>query len=453
MRSSISRRGLYDIDGQQLDEARTRAAYFGSVIDIDIIRLAVTDMVNNICGDDISKICLEYCLEDRYWPPDWWSEARRYADDIVADWKRYGTPSLMSLHDVCQATINNMREIGSRLPLRRLPPSQCFVGGIIGNGPKSIYPASPAPPYTLGEGHHMIPDGLTHTLIHHLASDEPCALKPVLNDNRCCSYTPHYKSGCNLPSAPKIPLMADHEHTGCGSRSNTIQGGKVAMIHKLVADVKPEYASLYETGGRHILFMYGDDIDVASACIAADKICGRFKTPLACVIADGAALDDLMGDTDGNDAKLVVCCGHTLVGEDPRFQKTPGPPRPATFTKDDMLRNMERHGFELIGSMPKSCGMSIRPEYVITATHFSMDPRWFIAGVAVMLCACKINWRLLLYLADAYGYAGTLYGVVDSLCRQGRDFRWPSDVWRRRGTKMVITEDDTIRKALRTYGC
>lgn len=453
MRSSISRRGLYDIDGQQLDEARTRAAYFGSVIDTDTIRLAVADMVNNICGDDISKICLEYCLEDGYWPPDWWSEARRYADAIVADWKRYGTPSLMSLHDVCQYTISDMREIGSRLPLRRLPPSQCFVGGIIGNGPKSIYPASPAPPYTLGEGHRMIPDGLTHPLIHHLASDEPCALKPVLNDNLCSSYMPHYKSGCGLPSGPRTYPMADCGHARYYYGSDTAQNGKVALIYKLVADVKPEYASLYETGGRHALLMCGDDIDVASVCIAADKICGRFKTPLACMISDGAALDDLMGDTDGNDAHLVVRCGRTLAGEDPRSQKTLVPRRPAAFTKDDMLHNMERHGFELIGSMPKPCGMSIRPEYVITATHFSMEPRWLIAGVAVMLCACKINWRLLLYLADAYGYAGTLYGVVDSLCRQGRDFRRPSDVWRRRGIQMVVTEDDTIRKALRTYGC
>lgn len=58
-----------------------------------------------------------------------------------------------------------------------------------------------------------------------------------------------------------------------------------------------------------------------------------------------------------------------------------------------------------------------------------------------------------MYLAEVYGYEGTLYGVADSLCRQGRDFWWPVDVWRGRGIRMVPTEDDTIRDALRVYRC
>ena len=144
MRSSVSRRGLYDIDGRQLDDMRAGAAYFGSAVDTDVVRLSVADAINSICGDEISRMCLERCLEDGYWPPDWWSEALRYADDIVADWERFGAPSAGSLHDTCMAAIGSVRDVGSRLPRRPLPPNECFVGGTIGGAPKPIYHAAGA---------------------------------------------------------------------------------------------------------------------------------------------------------------------------------------------------------------------------------------------------------------------------------------------------------------------
>ena len=127
------------MDGRQLDDMRAGAAYFGSAADIDVVRLSVADVVNNTCGDEISRMCLERCLEDGYSPPDWWSEALRYADDIVADWKGFGAPSVESLHDTCLAAIGSVREVGSRLPRRPLPPSGCSVGGTVGGAPKSTY--------------------------------------------------------------------------------------------------------------------------------------------------------------------------------------------------------------------------------------------------------------------------------------------------------------------------
>lgn len=449
MRSSVSRRGLYDIDGRQLDDIRAGAAYFGSAVDIDVVRLSVADVVNNICGDEISRICLERCLEDGHWPPDWWSEALRYADDIVADWEGFGAPSVESLHDTCLAVIGSVREVGSSLPRRPLPPSGCFVGGTIGGAPKSIYPASPVPAYVPGQGHGAVPDGVTHPLILHLASGEPCSLKPVLaggNDG----YTPHRMSGCD---GPRRPAASIPERASGDTPSRDPQREKVVAIRDMVEDMKPRYASLYETGGRHSLLVHGDGIDVVSAGSAAAEIRDRFGTPLDCMVTDDAALDDLLGDTNGNDAKLIVRGGRALAGRDPAFRGLSDPPRPAAFTKNEMFCNMERHGFGMIGPPPDLDERPIRPEYVITATHFSTEPRWFIAGVAVMLCVCKINWRLLMYLAEVYGYEGTLYGVADSLCRQGRDFWWPVDVWRGRGIGMVPTEDDTIRDALRVYRC
>ena len=449
MRSGVSRRGLYDVDGRQLDDMRAGAAYFGSTVDVDVVRLAVADAVNNICGDEISRMCLERCLEDGCWPPDWWSEALRYADDIVADWRGFGAPSIESLHDTCMATIASVQDVGSRLPPRRLPPNDCFVDGIIGGGPKSIHPASPAPPYAPGQGHGSVPDGVTHPLILHLASGEPCALKRMMaggNDR----FTPHRLSGCEAPRRPAAPAPG-REPRFIPARAP--QREKVAAIRDMVEDMGPRYASLHDAGGRHSLLVHGDDIDVAPVDVAAADIRMRFGTPLNCMVADDAALDDLLGDAAGNDAKLIVRSGCTLAGSDPVFRGPSGPPRPAEFTKNEMFCNMERYGFEMIGTPSDLGERPIRPEYVITATHFDTEPRWFIAGVAVMLCNCRINWRLLLYLAELYGYEGTLYGVADSLCRQGRDFWWPVDVWRARGIRMVPTEDDTVRDALRIYGC
>ena len=73
----MTRRGLYDIDGKSLDDMRVRAAYFGSVADTNVVWLAVADMLNNIYGDEIARAWLEYCLENRHWPPNWWDEVRR----------------------------------------------------------------------------------------------------------------------------------------------------------------------------------------------------------------------------------------------------------------------------------------------------------------------------------------------------------------------------------------
>lgn len=89
----MTRRGLYVIDGKSLDDMCVRAAYFGSVADTNVVWLAVADMLNNICGDEIARVWLEYCLENRHWPPNWWDEVRRYADDIIVYWRRYGAPS------------------------------------------------------------------------------------------------------------------------------------------------------------------------------------------------------------------------------------------------------------------------------------------------------------------------------------------------------------------------
>lgn len=448
----MTRRGLYVIDGKSLDDMRVRAAYFGSVADTNVVWLAVADMVNNICGDEIARVWLEYCLENRHWPPNWWDEVRRYADDIIADWSRYGAPSVLSLHDTCLNVIENIRDIGSGLPQRSLPSGKYFVGGTIGGAPKSIHPASPAPEYVFGQGHGVIPDGITHPLMTHLASDEPCALKPILAGKNN-GYTPHHQTNCGArftvkTATPNLPTYTSYERT-----FGATQHEKVAAIRKLVVDAEPTYASLHETGGRHNLLVCGDNINAASVYIGTENIRKRYGTPFDCMVTDHTELDDLLCDAGGNDAKIIVQNGQTLAGKDPIFTGYAKPPQPATFTKNEMLFNMERYGFKMLGSPPSLNEKLIRPEYIMTATHFSMEPRWFITGMAVMLYKCKINWSLLSYLADMYGYTGTLYGIVDSLYRHGRDFRRPINAWRNCRIKSIPTEDKTIRDALRIYRC
>ena len=124
-------------------------------------------------------------------------------------------PSVLSWHDTCLNVIENIRDIGSGLPQRSLPSGKYFGGGTIGGAPKSIYPVSPAPEYVFGQGHGVIPDGITHPLMTHLASDEPCALKPILVGKNN-GYTPHYQADCGVrftvkTATPDRPTYTSYE--------------------------------------------------------------------------------------------------------------------------------------------------------------------------------------------------------------------------------------------------
>ena len=165
------RRGLYTPDGKPLHAATLRAAYAGTETDMGMVHLSVRDMVFNMCHANINKIVREFDLDNGFWRSPRYGEAGRYADDITADWLRHGKDTIGSLYGVVLGYIRAIRHTADRMPKRILRDGDWMFTVRHGTAPKSIYPPADPPEYTQG-GHSVIPDGITHPLIIHLASSE-----------------------------------------------------------------------------------------------------------------------------------------------------------------------------------------------------------------------------------------------------------------------------------------
>lgn len=444
----IGRRGLYTPDGKPLHAATVRAAHAGTETDMDMVHLSVRDMVFNVCHTGIDKIVREFDLDNGFWRSSRYGEAGRYADDIMVDWCRYGGDTLGSLYDVVLGYIRAMRHTTDHMPKRILRGSDWMFTVRHGTAPKSIYPTTDPPEYTRGEGHSVMPDGITHPLIVHLASSEPCPLKA---DGHIDGAAPHRLTGCrrHAPFAPHSGELPTFE-----PKMYQKDAEKTDAVLDMVAGLEPRVAFLCENGVRHSLLVSGDGLDIPRVYRGADSVAKRFGTPLDCLVTDSESLDNLLyGDAAGNDAKRIIHCGRRLAGAVRPFSGEWTPSRPAAIFRGDMLHNMDRHGFDMIVNREYPHNCNIRVEYVITGAHFSMEPRWYMTGFVVMLCKSRIDWHLMLYLARTYGYEGTLYGILEELAQNGRKFGWPVRVLRRSGAEPVPTEPDTIRDALTVYGC
>lgn len=445
------RRGLYTTDGRQLGAATVLAAHAGVERDVDMVHLSVRDMVANLCHVHIGKITRELDLDNGFWRTVHYDEAGRYADDIISDWRRYGRATLGSLHDIVLGYIRTIRDTADRMPDRVLRSGDWKFTPEYGTAPRSIYPPSYPPEYTYGEGHGVVPDGITHPLIAHLASPEPC---PLRGGGSACmeGATPHRLAGCGMrvPSAPHGAARSAYRPEGRGMADTK----KTDAILEMVDEAEPRLAFLCRDGARHSLLVSGDNLDLPRVYRRADAIAERFGTPVDCLVTDSESLHELLyDDAAGNDAKRIIRCGRRLAGAARDIPGEWAPPRPAAMSRGDMLYNMDRHGFEMIVPRAYPHRSEARSEYTITGAHFSSEPRWYITGFAVMLCKGGINWHLLLYLARTYGYEGTLYGMLAELARNGRELGWPLSVLSRSGTKPVPTEPDTVREALAVYGC
>lgn len=445
------RRGLYTTDGRQLGAVTVLAAHAGVERDVDMVHLSVRDMVANLCHVHIGKITRELDLDNGFWRTVHYDEAGRYADDIISDWRRYGRATLGSLHDIVLGYIRTIRDTADRMPDRVLRSGDWKFTPEYGTAPRSIYPPSYPPEYTYGEGHRVVPDGITHPLIAHLASPEPC---PLRGGGSACmeGATPHRLAGCGMrvPSAPHGAARSAYRPEGRGMADTK----KTDAILEMVDEAEPRLAFLCRDGARHSLLVSGDNLDLPRVYRRADAIAERFGTPVDCLVTDSESLHELLyDDAAGNDAKRIIRCGRRLAGAARDIPGEWAPPRPAAMSRGDMLYNMDRHGFEMIVPRAYPHRSEARSEYTITGAHFSSEPRWYITGFAVMLCKGGINWHLLLYLARTYGYEGTLYGMLAELARNGRELGWPLSVLSRSGTKPVPTEPDTVREALAVYGC
>ena len=424
---TINRRGLYDPDGGVLSEHVIRAAQSGSAVDLDVCHLAVRDMVFNMCNSAIARMVREFDLENNVWFTSRYDECGRYADDILCDWRAFGTGTYPSLHDTAAMYVNEI--LACPKPDRVFDSNDDFVfTAKHGTIPKALHdPARPAQ-YQVGEGHRDAPDGVGHPLLAHMVSCVPPAL------------VPHGKSGCSAKLGPGQKLRA----ISPGSAEKTTQAAKEEDVARMVDDVQPDAAYVLERCGRHDLLLYGD-IDAAEAFRRAESVQARHGTPLGCMVVES---DALLHDECGNDAKNIVANGTRLAGSLKASGRV-APPRPAALSKDDLVVNLDRHGFPICTHDPPETAARVRPEYVIAASYFTNEPRWYLSGTAVLLCRSKIDWGLILYLARVYGFARTLHGILNRLAEEGRTLGYPLSALREYGAVKIGSD---MRETLRVYG-
>lgn len=437
---------LMDADGMALDDDVVVAAFHGSPADFGAVRFSVNRMIVNGCGYDLAKIYAEYDLERHYWSTDRCAKSARHADQVMSDWLAFGSPTLESLHDVVSCVVSEIRAVGSRMRGRRyVEGSMVCDGGVV--GPKEIWPPQKAPDYVSGDGFSSAPDMVAHPLTLHLASGEPCGLDSRIGRfGQIDGFLPHSDSGC---AKQFRSYVLEDRPVGIVERQYGRQRGKESMIEKMVGGC--DYGAVLESGGTHHVLVETDD--VASMVLQSDTIRDASRTPVYCLAANRQTIGALLGDDSGNDARWIAGRGRTISGNRGTVDGECAPPRPATFSDKMMLYNMERYGFELMGGPPKLAEADVRVEYVIAGAFFSLEPRWYITGAAVMLRRQDISWPLMIYLARMYGFGGSLYGILDSLARQGQArLDYPLNLFSSLGTELLPTEDDTISEAMRVYG-
>ena len=238
------RRGLYTPDGKLLHAGTVRAAYAGTEADMDMVHLSVRDMIFSMCHACMNRIVREFDLDNGFWRSSRYGEAGRYADDILADWFRHGEDTLESLYDVVLGYIRAIRHTADHLPKRMLRDGDWMFTVRHGTAPKSIYPPADPPEYTRGEGHSIIPDGVTHPLIMHLSSSEPC---PIKTGGRIEGAVPHRLAGCkrHAPFAPHEGELPTYE-----SKLHQTDVEKTDAIQEMVAELEPQVAFLCENSVR-----------------------------------------------------------------------------------------------------------------------------------------------------------------------------------------------------------
>lgn len=409
----IGRNGFFDIDGDPFPESVIKSACTGSETDADLLHLSIRDMIFNTNGGSLDRVSLELDLENGYWLTEQYDEAGRYADDILDDWIKNKSMTAESLYDITNCYIRMLRLAADALPKRIIRMKDWKFTAEYGTSPASIYPPHEPPRYTYGEGHSVMPDYLTHPLIKHI-SEEDCLLKQngqihgavPHNQVDCVKFDRHVNTGRPL----SIPARA------CADKK------KRTAIQDALDGIQPEVSVVCEEGARHSMLVAGD-VDISVVYGMADSIQEQFGTPLDCLACDMSSLHQMLyHDLGGNDAKRIAK-NVAVLGSMDEFPGHVMPPRPATVTRADMLYNLDRHGFDMIVRRILPHSKDVRVEYAIAATHFSLEPRWYMTGTAVMLCKNMINWYLMLYLARKYRFVGTLYGVLLELEKKWQRFQ------------------------------
>ena len=184
----------------------------------------------------------------------------------------------------------------------------------------------------------------------------------------------------------------------------------------MVRILRPDAAHVLERNGRHDIALRGG-VDPPEAVRLADAVCAKHGTPVGCIILQS---DALLCDPLGNDAKNIVSRGIPLAG-DMRVRGQVTPPRPAGVTAGQMIWNLDRLGFPMCVRDPPGRESVMRPEYVVAASQFHMEARWYLSGTGMMFRRPDIDWDLMTYLARTYGFAGLMRGILEALERMDGD--------------------------------
>ena len=420
------RRGLYDTDGNALPDHTVRATWHGSIVDGDICHLAIRDMVSNMCRLSIVGMVREFDLECGVWFTDSYDECGRYADDILCDWRAHGSPTYGSLHDTASAYVYMINACPK--PDRRFGEADFVYVHKHGTIPNTLSEPSRPAPYVIGEGHTAAPDGVGHPLLEHMERCTPPGLLPH-NLSGCAHRVAH--TGRRAPPAP--PRRA-------------AQPEKERSIRNMVALLRPDAARMLERNGRHDIVLCGG-VDPTKAISLADAIRARYGTPVGCIILQS---DTLLCDPLGNDAKDIVSRGIPLAG-DMRVRGPVTPPRPAGVTAGQMIWNLDRLGFPICALDAPGREPVLRPEYVVAASQFHMEARWFLSGTAMIFRRPDIDWDLMTYLARTYRFAGLMRSILEAL--EGVDGDGPyQEALSMLGTARPVLNAAEVQEALRMCG-
>ena len=107
---------LVTIDGCGLDEWSIRRAWHGSVHDMAVVRLSVANMLESLNMQDLMRIATHNDVINKRWHTDVRNITREYADELVEDWRRYGSDTYVSLHDYVVYYAFYIKETASRTP-------------------------------------------------------------------------------------------------------------------------------------------------------------------------------------------------------------------------------------------------------------------------------------------------------------------------------------------------
>ena len=104
------RRMLADTDGQPLSERTVHDAFYGIQPSYDVVKRAVGDMVDGICGPEITRIVA--AKNEPNVPDSIMQDIQiEYAVSMLHDWQTHGRPDSVSLHDVFGRYVREIQAI------------------------------------------------------------------------------------------------------------------------------------------------------------------------------------------------------------------------------------------------------------------------------------------------------------------------------------------------------